>query len=80
MKPAKRTAVTADPPAQPVHAVAAELGIPRSTMALLRARGQGPHCFKVGRRLYVSKRAKQEWIETLERDAAAPSKRQGVAA
>jgi hypothetical protein len=77
--PTKQRTAPIDSPAQPLHAVAAELEIPKSTMALLRARGQGPHCFKLGRRLYVSKRAKDEWIATLERDAAAPTKRQAAA-
>ena len=60
---------SADAPAQPFNALAAELGLPLSTLHLLRARGEGPECFKLGRRLYVSREAKAAWIAELQRKA-----------
>ena len=59
----------AETPAQPFNEIAAELGLPLSTLHLLRARGQGPKCFRLGRRLYVSSQAKQDWIAARERDS-----------
>lgn len=62
--PSSAPAIIAD--AQPFTDLATELRLPISTLHLLRARGQGPKCFKLGRRLYVSRRSKAEWISQLE--------------
>ena len=72
MNPARNTvSALADTPAQPLDELAAELKLPASTMSLLRARGQGPKCFKLGRRLYVSQQAKLDWIASMERETSA---------
>jgi hypothetical protein len=55
--------------AQPFNDLASELKLPLSTLQLLRARGQGPKTFRLGRRIYVSPSAKADWIATLERVA-----------
>ena len=76
MKAERNTGSTAAiTPAQPFNEVVAELGLPLSTLHLLRARGQGPRCFKLGRRLYVSTQAKQDWIAAQERDSGDPDSR-----
>ena len=65
----RSTATSAD--AQPFNELAAELKLPLSTLHLLRARGKGPRTFRLGRHVYVSKQAKQEWIAALDAGGAA---------
>jgi len=64
-----KASVAAFAAAQPFNELAHELKLPLSTLQLLRARGQGPKVFRLGRRLYVSPAAKAAWIATLERTA-----------
>ena len=58
-------------PALPVADVALFLDLPLSTMDKLRAQGQGPRCFKLGRRLYVRRVDLHEWLDTMSEKAAA---------
>ena len=58
-------------PALPVADVALFLDLPLSTMDKLRAEGQGPRCFKLGRRLYVRRVDLHEWLDLMSTKAAA---------
>ena len=58
-------------PALPVADVALFLDLPLSTMDKLRAQGQGPRCFKLGRRLYVRRVDLHEWLDTMAQSEAA---------
>ncbi len=57
-------------PALPIADVALYLDVPMSTLDLLRARGQGPKCFKIGRRLYVLQSELRAWLEKMALEAA----------
>jgi Helix-turn-helix domain len=58
-------------PALPIADVALYLDIPLSTLDLLRAKGQGPRCFRIGRRLYVLQADLRAWLERMAADEAA---------
>lgn len=58
-------------PALPVADVALFLDVPLSTIDMLRAKGYGPHTFKIGRRLYVRQADLRAWIDRLAAEAAA---------
>jgi predicted DNA-binding transcriptional regulator AlpA len=57
--------------ALPIGDVSLYLDVPMSTLDLLRAKGQGPKCFKIGRRLYVLKAELHAWLERLAESEAA---------
>ena len=52
-------------PVLPLGDVALFLDLPTSTIEKLRARGQGPRIFKLGRRLYVRQADLREWIDRM---------------
>ena len=58
-------------PALPVGDVALFLGLPTSTIDLLRAQGKGPRCFKLGRRLYVRQADLRDWLDAMAVSEAA---------
>lgn len=58
-------------PALPLMDVALFLDLPVSTLDALRARGTGPRCFKLGRRLYVRQADLRDWIDRIALEAAA---------
>lgn len=58
-------------PALPIADVALYLDVPLSTLDLLRAKGRGPKCFRIGRRLYVLQSELRAWLERMAVDEAA---------
>lgn len=52
-------------PALPLADIALFLDLPLSTVDKLRAQGKGPHCFKLGRRLYVRQADLREWLDQM---------------
>ena len=58
-------------PALPLADVAVLLDLPLSTIDKLRARGQGPRCFLIGRRLYTRQADLREWFDRLANETAA---------
>ena len=57
-------------PVLPLADVAVFLDLPLSTIDKLRAQGNGPKCFKIGRRLYVRQCDLREWLDGLAQVAA----------
>ena len=51
--------------ALPLAEVALYLDLPQSTIDKLRARGDGPKTFRIGRRLYVRQSDLRAWLDTL---------------
>jgi len=47
------------------------LDIPLSTLDKLRAEGNGPRCFKLGRRLYVRQADLRAWLDKMAEQAPA---------
>ena len=58
-------------PALPVADVALFLDVPLSTIDKLRARGQGPRTFRIGRRLYVRQSDLRDWLDAMAISEAA---------
>jgi hypothetical protein len=58
-------------PALPVADVALFLDLPLSTVEKLRARGKGPKCFRIGRRLYVRQSDLRVWLDLMAETEAA---------
>jgi predicted DNA-binding transcriptional regulator AlpA len=58
-------------PALPLADVALFLDLPLSTVDKLRATGDGPRCFKLGRRLYVRQADLRAWLDRMATEAAA---------
>ena len=58
-------------PVLPLGDVAVFLGLPLSTIEKLRAQGQGPKCFLLGRRLYVRQVDMRAWLDRMATDAPA---------
>lgn len=58
-------------PALPLGDVSLFLDVPLSTLDMLRAKGQGPRTFKIGRRLYVRRADLVEWFDRLADGEAA---------
>jgi predicted DNA-binding transcriptional regulator AlpA len=58
-------------PALPLADVSLFLDCPLSTLDMLRAKGQGPRTFKIGRRLYVTQSALRAWIDQMATAEAA---------
>ncbi len=58
-------------PALPLSDAALFLDVPLSTMDMLRAKGQGPRTFKIGRRLYVRQVDLRAWLDSLAEGATA---------
>lgn len=52
-------------PALPLTDVGLFLDVPLSTLDMLRAKGQGPRTFKIGRRLYVRQLDLRNWLDKL---------------
>lgn len=52
-------------PALPLADIALFLYLPLSTVDKLRAKGKGPKCFKLGRRLYVRQSDLREWLDAM---------------
>ncbi|MCC7325562.1 MAG: hypothetical protein IT521_01990 [Burkholderiales bacterium] len=68
---AQRLGALIQAPALPLYDVALFFQIPVSTIDMLRAKGQGPRTFKIGRRLYVRQVDMREWIDRLATAEAA---------
>ena len=49
----------------PLADVALYLDVPLSTLDMLRAKGQGPHTFKIGRRIYVRQDDLRDWLDKM---------------
>jgi hypothetical protein len=58
-------------PALPLADIALFLDLPLSTVDKLRAQGKGPHCFKIGRRLYVRQTDLRAWLDQMASQEAA---------
>ena len=58
-------------PALPLTDVSLILDCPLSTLDMLRAKGQGPRTFKIGRRLYVRQTDLRAWLDRLAEGEAA---------
>jgi len=58
-------------PVLPLADVALLCDIPTSTIDKLRVQGRGPHCFKIGRRLYVRQADMRAWFDRLATEEAA---------
>ncbi len=58
-------------PALPFVEVGLLLDIPIATLNALRARGKGPPCFRLGRRLYVRQTDLRAWLDTMSESEAA---------
>jgi hypothetical protein len=52
-------------PALPLTDVGLFFDVPLSTLDMLRAKGDGPRTFKIGRRLYVRQSDLRAWIDKL---------------
>lgn len=52
-------------PALPLVDIALFLDVPLSTMDKLRAEGNGPRLFKIGRRLYCRQVDLRAWLDTM---------------
>lgn len=57
-------------PVLPLIEVALLLDLPVSTLDKLRAQGRGPHCFRIGRRLYVRRADLGVWLDRLAAEQA----------
>lgn len=58
-------------PALPLADISLFLDLPLSTLDKLRAQGQGPRCFRLGRRLYVRQADLRQWIDAMATSEAA---------
>lgn len=52
-------------PALPLADVSLFLDCPLSTLDMLRAKGDGPRTFKIGRRLYVRQADLRAWLDRM---------------
>ena len=52
-------------PILPLADVARLLALPFSTLEKLCSKGEGPHCCRIGRRLYVRQGDLQQWLQGL---------------
>lgn len=52
-------------PALPLADVSLYLDVPLSTLDAIRAKGDGPRTFKIGRRLYVRQTDLRAWLDKL---------------
>jgi hypothetical protein len=68
---ARRMSDLISTPAMPLSDVAIFLDLPLSTVDKLRREGKGPHCFKLGRRLYVLQDDLREWLTAMAKSDAA---------
>jgi predicted DNA-binding transcriptional regulator AlpA len=57
--------------ALPLADAALLLDVPLSTLDMLRAKGDGPRTFRIGRRLYVRQADLREWIDRMATAEAA---------
>jgi hypothetical protein len=68
---ARRMTDLINAPALPVADVALFLDLPLSTVDKLRAKGKGPKCFRLGRRLYVRHADLRAWLDAMAETEAA---------